>query len=513
LTRSAAERCLLWSVPNGSSAGNVLRSGVLARVLDRVKDVRVVLMSPLASDPVFTSEFSHPRVSVERLPAHVPTGLEARLSGILQARYLETRTTETLRIKLAAGHPGAGMRHRRLKAMVGRLIAPHSARGRWYDWADRFVADPTIDEVFDRCQPNLVVVATPGLIFGEVPVLRTAQRRGVPTMAVDLSWDNLTNKLLPLRRVDRLIVWNSTMRAEAHALHAYPIEDTEVSGPPQFDSYFDGTPRALRAEFCRRVGVDRDRRLLTLTTIPAEAYPHHDLVIDHLLEAIRSGAIRQPCDLLVRVHPRDDLRKYERYAGMPHVVVEKPFRESVRAADGHSVDVTLDNTRHLADTLCHSDVVLNVASTIAIEAAIFDTPVVNIAFDQDAADARPFLTSPLRYYSYTHYQQIVRAGAVRIARTAGEMIELVNGYLADPSRDADGRRRVVAEQCEFTDGRSAERLAGFITRELAGSHRGRRRGQKENGAVEHVAPGSGSRVARRPRAEGAPASHAEARVK
>ena len=58
-----------------------------------------------------------------------------------------------------------------------------------------------------------------------------------------------------------------------------------------------------------------------------------------------------------------------RYAGTPHVVVEKPFRETARAGDGHSVDVTVENARHLADTMCHSDVVLNVASTIAIEAA------------------------------------------------------------------------------------------------------------------------------------------------
>jgi len=116
----------------------------------------------------------------------------------------------------------------------------------------------------------------------------------------------------------------------------------------------------------------------------------------------------------------------------------------------------------------HSDVVLNVASTISIEASIFDTPIVNIAFDQDDAEARPFLTSPLRYYSYTHYQQIVRAGAVRIAKTAREMLDEVNAYLVDPSRDAAGRKRVVAEQCEFTDGRSAERLAGVIARELTG---------------------------------------------
>ncbi len=51
---------------------------------------------------------------------------------------------------------------------------------------------------------------------------------------------------------------------------------------------------------------------------------------------------------------------------------------------------------------------------------------------------------------------------VRIAQSPAEMIDLVNQYLGDPASDAAGRRRIVAEQCEFTDGRAAERVAAEI---------------------------------------------------
>jgi hypothetical protein len=468
MMRAQDAPCLLWTIPNGGCAGNVLRTGVLARVLESAGDARVVLVSPLVADPSFTAEFAHPRVSFEPLPPHVPAGLERRFLSVLQARYLEARSTETIRIKLAAGHAGTIQRYRGLKALIGRTLSSHADRGRWYDVSDRFVADPQMDAVFARHRPTLVAVATPGLIFAEIPVLRTAVRQRVRSMAVDLSWDNLTNKLFPIRKVDRLVVWNATMRREAHEFHRYPLADIDVAGPPQFDCYFNGESRCSRAEFCRRVGLDPARRILTLTTIPAESYPRHDVVIDHLVDAIRTHALGAPCDLLVRVHPRDDVRQYQKYTGTPHVSVEKPFRETARAGDGHNVDVTAENTRHLADTMYHSDVVLNVASTISIEASIFDTPIVNIAFDQDDADVRPFLTSPLRYYSYTHYQQIVQAGAVRIAKSPREMVAELNAYLADPSCDAAGRQRVVAEQCGFTDGRSAERLAGIIARQLSG---------------------------------------------
>jgi CDP-glycerol glycerophosphotransferase (TagB/SpsB family) len=146
------------------------------------------------------------------------------------------------------------------------------------------------------------------------------------------------------------------------------------------------------------------------------------------------------------------------------VVVEKAFRSTaVRSGDGMDVDFMSENTRHLADTLFHSDVVLNVASTLAIEASIFDTPVVNIGFDGQPGSNRSLMEW---HYGSTHFQKVVRSGAVRIAQSSGEMVDLINLYLGDPSQDVEGRRRIVAEQCEFTDGRSAERLAGEIVGQL-----------------------------------------------
>ena len=113
----------------------------------------------------------------------------------------------------------------------------------------------------------------------------------------------------------------------------------------------------------------------------------------------------------------------------------------------------------------HSDVVVNVASTLAIEAAIFDTPVVNVSFDGETPSE--WVRSARRYYRFTHYVNITRHDAVRVAETPAQLVEQVGRYLDDPSLDRDGRRQVVLEQCQFLDGRSAERVAGFVVDELA----------------------------------------------
>src|SRR4029079_11436783 len=244
---------------------------------------------------------------------------------------------------------------------------------------------------FDRYQPVLVVAANPGLVFSEVPLLRTAKRRGIRTMALDPSWDNFTNKLVPVRHVDRLIVWNEIMKEQAVSLHGYDPSAISVAGAPQFDPHFRA--RTPRAEFFARIGADPNRKLIALTTTPRSLYSHHDHVLRVLVKAMETGQLAN-AQVLVRLHPRDEVDAYREFANTPHVIIEKPFRGTVKVADGLAIDVMPENQKHLGDTLYHADVVVNVASTITIEACIFDTPVVNINFD--GPEESPYVKSARR---------------------------------------------------------------------------------------------------------------------
>ena len=133
------------------------------------------------------------------------------------------------------------------------------------------------------------MTSSPGLIQAEVPLLRTAARRGVRSIAVDASWDNFTNKILPVRRVSRLAVWNQLMKEQAVAFHGYRPEEVHVTGPPHWDIYFRGGRESTRDVFFRRIGADPTRKLVTLTTTPLELYAHYDRVLRVMIEAMRHG--------------------------------------------------------------------------------------------------------------------------------------------------------------------------------------------------------------------------------
>lgn len=457
-------RSVFVSVPHGTSAGNMLRAGGL---LDRLREhdpaLQVVLFSPMARDAAFVKEFARPGVLLMDQPAHVPGGLEARLISLLQAAFLRRGRTESVRIRMMEARANGIIRWLGVKALLGRLVSRASAP---YALSDRLVSHPHVDALFDEHQPVLVVCANPGLVFSEVPLMRTARRRGVPCMVIDASWDNFTNKLLPVRQADRLVVWNEIIKDQAVRLHGYRPEAVSVAGAPQFDAHFRAQARCTRAEFFQRIGADPSRKLIVLTTTPRALYRHHDYVLRELSAAIERGPLAG-AQVLVRLHPRDEVEAYREFDGVPHVIIEKPFRHTVTVADGLAIDVMPEHQRHLGDTLCHADAVVNVASTITIEACIFDTPIVNICFD--GPEGEPFVRSATRYYRFTHYVNITNRQAVRVARSAAEMVEWVARYLADPSLDAEGRRQVVLDQCQFTDGRSAARVIAHVIDELGRS--------------------------------------------
>jgi hypothetical protein len=387
------------------------------------------------------------------------------LLALMQASYLDSAMTESVRIRRIEARANGTIRWIAAKHWLARLAAPSMTRRETrYALGDRLVSHPWAEAIFDRHRPVMLVTSNPGLILAEVPLLRTAVRRGVWSAAIDPSWDNFTNKLLPIRPVDRLIVWNELMRQQAIDFHGYRAEAIRVLGTPQWDRYFRDGVATSREVFCRRVGADPRRVLITVTTTPRPLYSHHDHVLRVLVQAIRSGRL-PAAQILVRLHPRDERAHYAEFESTPEVILEKPFRDTVRAGDGLAVDVTSDSQQHLADTLRHSQVIVNVASTIAIEAAIFDTPVVNIAFDGETES--PFARSARRYYRFTHYVNITRHGAVAVAATPEELVTYVARYLQDPSLDAEARRRVVLEQCQFVDGRAAERVGDCLLEDLA----------------------------------------------
>ena len=249
---------------------------------------------------------------------------------------------------------------------------------------------------------------------------------------------------------------------------------TSMRGPRLLRASFGRLELPTREAFLQAAHVDAGRALVTVATSPHTVYPSTPWLIDIIADAIDRNLVGRPAHLLVRVHPRDDLGLYRRFENRPHVTIEKPVAHLIGAPGTPRFDefsATRANRRHLAATLAYSDVLVNFASTTTIEACVFDTPVINIGFDE-----QPGLPAPMsirRYFRFEHYQPVLETGAAKVTASPGALIDAIKAYLADRTRDQEARRNLAARLCPFRDGHTGQRLARVVFDALDGQHAAR----------------------------------------
>jgi len=472
--RVDAARTVFLSVPAGRHVANLLRGSLLPTLLAEC-DARVVLLSPFVVDPRFTAEFAHPRVVFEPLDAHRPAALERAIDAIIGEKVMRERGLVAARLERDRDRLLApSFRRRALGAARSAAATLPVPRRAWHGLAGTITPRARYAALIRKYGPALVVTSTAGVLPAETPLIHAARQAGVPVWGVDLGWDSLSSRCHAVLPVDRLVVWNDEMRRAAIAHLGFTDGQVGLSGAVPFDAYFGRRDLPARDEFLHSLGADPARGLVTFATAPRDVYPTGDRVAEMLARAVTEDRLGPPASLLIRVHPRDDLHRYRGLAGRPLVFVEQPVARLDGVSGTRPVDLfapTARDNAHLAATLEHSDVLVDFASTTTIEACVFDTPVVNVGFDDE--EGLPLPLSIRRRYACEHYRPVVDAGAARVASSPQDLVMQVGRYLQDPAADRDGRRTMVERLCGFTDADAGRRVAREIAAALEPDiHRG-----------------------------------------
>lgn len=448
-------RTVFLAMDSGAAIRNIIRTDVFA-VLKAQPWLRIVIFGPLV-DNEFRTEVTAPNVFIEKLPQRREGVVLELLESIKKEIWADKVRLFTFGSKRLLKR-GWIIRNFFIRT-VCRINSPERLRmtlAKIHKLEKRFAPGHGA-EFFDRYQPDLLFTTT---LYSPVHNLEwAAKQRGIPCAAFVLSWDNPTSKGPFPVRPEKIILWNQILFEELIAHHDCTSEELYVSGVPQFDIYAQQGHYRGREEFFKRWNLDPSLPLVTYTTGTPGTSPFDDEVVEILYKRIQEGALRQKVQLLVRLHPKDKIKFYSRFEGLPGLVLQLPGRAGITA---DSWNPTYDDMFGLAELMKYSAVVVNVASTTTIDAAALDTPIVNIAFDGYVT--KPYLESCVRYYDYEHYKRIVNTGGVRIARNPDEMIQAIQVYLDNPSLESDGRRRIRDEQCWKLDGNSGRRIAEYLIR-------------------------------------------------
>jgi len=352
----------------------------------------------------------------------------------------------------------AGLR----KRVTGSLMM-FMARFRWAMklalWLEsRFYGDTDVSGLNPENMDQLLLLGI-GTHGAEHETILTwwARRQGISVVHMIGNYDHLSSKGYRGAPVTKLLVWGPVMRDDAVYRHGVDPECVEMVGPIRYDSLLKNASYD-RNRFIEGCGLDPKKKTILFAGGLAEYHYFEMLRLYEQLEQAGGGY-----QLILRIYP-DKILMSSAYI--------KPLIDYAQRLDGVYVSIGDPNyrvgnresevphieTQELYNSLRHSDVVINLYSTIALEACLYDRPTIYMLWYPKKSYG---WLKPPEYIDYgrlVHNQRMVEYGAIYMAHTAEQLLEAVNDAVSQPDRFKAERARAVAAEIGPLDGKVVERV-------------------------------------------------------
>jgi hypothetical protein len=432
----------MWSVKD------YILSGALAQIATRFEVVAWVAPELLDGTKRLATEVGIRDVTFRSLRGFHPSRIFSAVCRVQKSILLERHDVATERVMRlrresvsvrARGrlHGAAGLCLRMVakSPIAGAVLKSLEAMRRWTHPAGVYTAD------FAEFGFHALFFTDP--IRREVDSLYfEALRRGIPAATLVLSWDNLTAKGQIHADYSRIMVWNEVMRAELKALYPGIAESRiDIVGFPRFDVYRRPLPAEFaRSPFLEQLGLDPSKRVMLFANSATKTFRTQPAVIRHICEAMQRGELPDDVQLLIRCHPHDDVEEYSVFRGWPRVAVW-PDAERAKTQTLFEQTPASGELLTLAASVQHSAVCINPGSTVMLDAALADVPIVCVAYDGD--EQLPYWESYRTCYDYSHQAQFHRVGATDICYSRTELIASICDALSNRRRKQAQRMAVV----------------------------------------------------------------------
>ncbi len=484
---SLNKKRIFISADHGLAVVYFLQSDVVPTLLDAGVDV-VVLTDDSLKEQI-TRRFGRPGLTVEGLRLH-----EARhysetvererqwwlqfLRRVGSSNRINTEAMDSYIRQVAVEESNRRRVFMPLAwGMIGLLRRSPGIRRRLVASQQRYITH-IYDDLFDQYQPDLVVASTPGWRFDRY-LLRETDARGIRTAAVVVGWDNPSSYSLPGARVDWINCWSQLQKDELVLGSDWDPARVHIGGIPSYDGYFRKEWLMPRDDYFRLHNLDPQRKLISFACSFVSFSPNLQDV-EALARLVSGDALAEPAQLLIRLHPNhfwnvplyqkeaDEMRRLARELPHVHLVEPVPLGGELGYYSGEDMP-------EKASMMAYSDVFTTVYSTMVVEAAVQDRPIVSACIDAPGGWNTPRKYSlPLSQIgNWPTHQRFREARAGRVATTEAELREALNMYLKDPSVDREQRAAFIARECTHVDGsagrRTGEYLAGLLKLDKPGA--------------------------------------------
>ncbi|MDT8414103.1 MAG: UDP-glycosyltransferase [Flavobacteriaceae bacterium] len=281
--------------------------------------------------------------------------------------------------------------------------------------------------------PKLVFCTNQRPTQAIAPIL-AAQDLGIPTASFIFSWDNLPKATMVLE-TDYYFVWSDYMKDELQRYYPH-ISDAQVfvTGTPQFEPHFDPQLIEPKAEFFKKHGLDTAKKYICFSGDDVTTSPDDPQYLEDTAKAVRQLNLSgHNLGLIFRRCPVDFSGRYDavvqQYKDVitPITPVWKPLGGSWNQIFPAREDIAL-----LANTAFHSEMAINLGSSMVFDFAAHDKPCAFINYDIKNKKDKKWSVDTI--YKYVHFRSMPSGKAVLWANSADALADSIKTALVAPQK-------------------------------------------------------------------------------
>jgi hypothetical protein len=289
----------------------------------------------------------------------------------------------------------------------------------------RIPPDPDIVRWLEAHRPD-VVVASPYIVprTGEIEYIQAARTLDIPTVAIVLSWDNLTTKgtfhIIP----DAVFVWNEALAQEATSLHDVPQDKIFITGAPVFDFWFEMQPSLDFESFAKKIGIGAHQPYVLYLCSSKYISGDETSIVRAYAAALRDNPNTAHLRVMVRPHPLN-------------ATIWDGFEDqniAIWPKDPSWVD-TAEAKQDYYNSIYHSTAVVGVNTSAFLEAAILDKPCVTILIAQYR----------FKQSERGHFRHLLNGNFLEVTHSFSESASVIAGILAGKDSKKEQRHRFVRD--------------------------------------------------------------------
>ncbi|MEP7095332.1 MAG: UDP-glycosyltransferase [Flavobacterium sp.] len=288
--------------------------------------------------------------------------------------------------------------------------------------------------------PAIVFCTNQRTTLAIAPIL-AAKQLGIPTATFIFSWDNLPKATMVVE-TDYYFVWSQHMKNEL--LNYYPyIEEKQVfiSGTPQFETHFNIDNLVSRDLFFEQNKLEVNKKYICysgddITTCPDDA----DYLKDVAEAVCKLNHGGNNLGIIFRRCPVDFSNRYDKvledYKDI--IIPIAPAWQKISEDWNTILPTQADITLH-ANTIAHTEMVVNLGSSMVFDYVSFKKPCAFINYD--VANKKDKNWSVIKIYNYIHFRSMPGKESVIWLNSSEEIAQKIKAGLSNSNATIDNAQK------------------------------------------------------------------------